>query len=242
MHVILFIPVLILTFFLGCSHEVEKRVAAPVTDVPSTTTTDTTTTTTVKKTARLSWENSPNRAEWTRFVLNEIESHHFPKLDKATDATRFCSNYKTMASDEKIRMWGEVVAWIAFYESAWKPTTRMVESQKVFKKPDPVTGQPVASEGLMQLSYQDVRSYPFCNQFDWSKDKHLSKDDPKKTIFDPLKNLDCAMKILAQQVERRGQVILQSTKGLYWAVLYEGGKYDKTKQVISNVKKAMGCK
>jgi hypothetical protein len=62
---------------------------------------------------------------------------------------------------------------------------------------DPVTGKQVASEGLLQLSYQDVPNYgsvlkyPLC-KIQWSKDKSLSVTDPKKTILDPYINLECA--------------------------------------------------
>ncbi|MEN0057917.1 MAG: hypothetical protein AAGB31_03715 [Bdellovibrio sp.] len=60
---------------------------------------------------------------------------------------------------------------------------------------DLVTGKQVVSEGLLQLSYQGVPNYgatlkyPLC-RIEWSKDKNLAATDSKKTILDPLINLE----------------------------------------------------
>jgi hypothetical protein len=244
MEKVLFFIVVFMAFFLGC----EPKKVGP--EVPTTTTLRevlTTTTTQVpvevKQYPKLSWnsDKNPERQKWTEFLVEHL-SQNFDAFDKAKDWKRFCPKYESLKKGDKILVQAETMVWIMWFESAWKPTSRMQESQKVFKTPDPITGQPVASEGLFQLSYQDVRSYPFCNEFDWSKDKGLAKSDPNKTIFDPIKNMRCGLKIMEGQITKRGQVILQSTKGLYWAVIYEGGKYQQIPGIISRVRKAMNCK
>lgn len=192
----------------------------------------------------LSWGTGGQKDEWTKFLVETIDFGYFSHFDKAQDATRFCSNYLALTHEQKVKMWAEVIVWMSFYESSWDPTSRMVESQTSFPTPDPVTHEPVASEGLMQMSYQDTVNYKewlgagWCG-FDWQKDKDLDVTDKRKTIFDPKINLLCAIKVMSNQIDRTGKVIL--SKNVYWAVLKDGGKYGKVDQITSRVKKAVGC-
>jgi hypothetical protein len=88
------------------------------------------------------------------------------------------------------------------------------------------------------LSYQDVPNYgsvlksPHC-KIDWQKDKNLSAIDPKKTILDPYINLECGLRILANQITKKGNVILSS--GVYWSVIKDGGKYSKVQPILKMV-------
>ena len=93
---------------------------------------------------------------------------------------------------------------------------------------DPVTGQQVHSEGLLQLSYQDGRSWDFC-KFDWGKDQHLSPTDPRKSIFDPYINLTCGLGILSRQIRRHGRIVLG--KGAYWAVIKSTNKRNRIAEI-----------
>jgi hypothetical protein len=103
---------------------------------------------------------------------------------------------------------------------------------------DPVTGKAVFSEGLMQLSYQDIRHYSFC-EFDWSRDRSLSPIDPDKSILDPYKNLRCGIKILASQIRSRYRISVGS--GAYWAVLKTNNHHHKIEQIAALTKKMPGC-
>jgi hypothetical protein len=99
---------------------------------------------------------------------------------------------------------------------------------------DPVTGKQVKSEGLMQLSYQDLPNYPTLPcQFSWSNDKTLDQNDPNKTIFNPTYNLEFGINILAKQVQEKGTIALSS--GVYWSVLKINGKYSKLPQIQNAV-------
>ncbi len=104
---------------------------------------------------------------------------------------------------------------------------------------DPVTGKAVYSEGLLQLSYQDIEWAPWC-KFNWSKDKNLSATDPRKTILDPYLNLDCGVGIMAQQIKKKGDIVVSS--GVYWAVIKSGGKYQHVSEIQSTVKSLSLCK
>lgn len=195
------------------------------------------------KFAALSWEkNHPERKEWSTFVFEFISAEVFESFDAAKDATRICPKYESLAKDQRILVWGELISAMAYFESGWSPTSRMTETTM---GTDPVTGKQVASEGLLQLSYQDVPNYgtvlkyPLC-KIEWSKDKSLSLTDPKKTILNPYINLECGLRILANQVKKKGSVILSS--GVYWAVLKDGGKYSKVDSIIGMIAKTGLCK
>ncbi|MNL15369.1 hypothetical protein D3C87_1363530 [compost metagenome] len=103
---------------------------------------------------------------------------------------------------------------------------------------DSVTKQPVYSEGLLQLSYQDVRGYPFCD-FNWEVDRKLKVTDIRKTIFDPYKNLDCGVGIMSRQLARSGLITVKTNA--YWSTLRSGGTYNKISQISAMVKKLPFC-
>ncbi|MGZ3745326.1 MAG: hypothetical protein ACXWRE_16780 [Pseudobdellovibrionaceae bacterium] len=189
------------------------------------------------KTYPLLWEAA--RAEgkdWTRFVFDLIH-HQTPNLIQGSeDMATFCPRYSYLTTDERVNLWGLLISAMAKYESGFNPTSRMQETTMGI---DPITQKPVYSEGLLQLSYQDSKAYPFCDEFNWNLDKHLSSQDPRKTILDPYKNLNCGVKILAQQLKNKNRIIL--SKGVYWSVLKLGGKYNKIKQIAALTKKMPGC-
>ena len=75
------------------------------------------------------------------------------------------------------------------------------------------------------------------------QDKLLDRNDPNKTIFNPKLNLECGVKILAQQIKRTKKIVL--SKGVYWAVLKDPsvGKYSRVKEISTRVQKSIpDCK
>jgi hypothetical protein len=117
-------------------------------------------------------------------IQNETADQMLPGT---TDVTLFCPKYFSLSTDLKVNFWGALFA-------GYNPTSRYQETTMAT---DPVTHPPVYSEGLLQLSYQDITGWSFCD-FDWSQDRTLSPKDPKKTILDPYRNLECGIKIMAQ--------------------------------------------
>ncbi len=189
------------------------------------------------KYAALAWESAskPERKQWSNYV-HQIVNEEYQLLNRASDMTFFCPRYNSLSKEQRVNAIGQLIAAIAYYESGWSPVSRM---QETTMGTDPVTGKPVYSEGLLQLSYQDIQWAPFC-EFSWSKDRSLAATDPRKSILDPYKNLKCGIKILANQVDRKGSYILKT--GVYWAVLKSGGKYEKIDEIATIVKKLSFCK
>lgn len=192
--------------------------------------------------APLSWEkNHPERKKWSEFVFEFLDAEMIEAFDLAKDARRICPKYEILSKEQRISVWGELISAVAYYESGWNPASRMVETTMGI---DPVTKKQVASEGLLQLSYQDVPNYgsilkfPLC-RIEWQKDKGLDVKDVKKTIFDPFVNLECGIRIMANQIKKKSYVILES--GVYWAVLHDGGKYSKVSAILGMVKQTGLC-
>jgi Putative peptidoglycan binding domain len=186
----------------------------------------------------LSWEKSDSkRSEWSKFVFESVEGLFDSSFSKCEDMEIFRSNYTSLNKEQKINVWGELISAICYYESGWNPTSRMVETTMDI---DPITGNQVASEGLLQLSYQDKISYTgkvekSC-KFNWNIDKPLFLNNPKDpniTILDPYNNLEFGIGILAYQIKNYKKIIL--TKNVYWAVIKQGGKYEKINKIINFV-------
>lgn len=185
----------------------------------------------------LLWEAKvKGSSAWSDYVYKVIREEEANRLMQGSDdMAKFCPRYNTLSNEERVNFWGLLISAITKYESAYSPVSRMRETTM---GTDPVTGQPVYSEGLLQLSYQDTQWASYC-EFDWSKDKNLSPTDPRKTILDPYKNLRCGIKIFARQVANKGLISVKS--GAYWAVLIPGGKYTKVDEIAALTKKMPGC-
>ncbi len=213
-------------------------VDAPTDAVTTTPPTTTPESPTAYKMAPLVWESSsyPERKQWSAYLQKIISEQWSSLLPGASDITNFCPTYNQLSNDERANVWAQLFAAVSKYESAYSPVSRM---QETTMGTDPVTGKAVYSEGLLQLSYQDIQWAPWCD-FDWSKDKSLSATSPQKTILNPYINLDCGVGIMADQIKRKGAIVLNS--GVYWAVLKGNGKYQQVSNIQSMVKSLSLCK
>lgn len=177
----------------------------------------------------LSWESkSASNHEWTSITLEAIEKH-FEQLDRALDTTEMCPNYNNLGREDKKLVWGELISSMAFYESGWNPQAQYPE---VTMGIDPVTGEPVISEGLMQMSYQDTTWASWCH-YNWAADKKLGRKDPHKTILRPKNNLECAVGTLANQIRRDNKIFLE--KRAYWAVIKIKNKNNRIREIKGRV-------
>lgn len=167
-------------------------------------------------------------SEWTEFTGQTVQSDGANLLAGSKDMSSFCPNYSNLSSQQKIKFWVYLISAVVRYESGFHPTSRFREAGLGV---DPVTGQHVYSEGLLQLSYQDKNPYPSCNEFNWSVDRSLSPSDPRKTIFDPHKNLRCGVRILDHIIGDRGVI---SSQGHYWATLKPRNSSKRAIQALTN--------
>lgn len=184
----------------------------------------------------LLWEavNSASRA-WSTFAFTLLAGDVHSLVQKVRDMNRFCPKYQVLSDEQKINAVAMLISAMVKFESNFDPLMRYRESTM---GTDPITGQPVYSEGLLQLSYQDETGWSFC-KFDWANDKKLAANDPKKSILDPYKNLNCGIRILSEQVDRTGRIVID--QGAYWAVIKDQGKYQKINEIAKLVKTLKFC-
>lgn len=214
--------------FTTSSSSVSDEAPGTLADVPAA----------VYKFEALAWESKtkPERKAWSDFAFQVI-SEEYQRLNRAADIEYFCPRYSSLSKEQRINVWGQFFAGVSYFESGWSPTSRM---QETTQGTDKITGQPVYSEGLLQLSYQDVQWASYC-EFEWPKDKNLASSSPQKTILDPFKNLSCGIKILARQIDKYKYIVM--AKNVYWAVLRDPavGKYSKVSQIATYTKKLSFC-
>lgn len=163
---------------------------------------------------------------WTTFSADVVDEYGDDLLVGARDMESFCPNYYKLKRDNKITAWLYIISAIVKYESYFNPTDRYEETGMGV---DPITGKNIWSEGLLQLSYQDVLKFPFCDEFDWKRDRKLKPDSPKKTILDPYKNLKCGIRILNDQIRRHQQIAIND--GAYWAVIMPRNKHNRLDKI-----------
>lgn len=177
----------------------------------------------------LIWESKvPEGKKWSEHLYSEIETN-FDVLDKASDMQFFCPNYANLAIYQKINIWAQLFAAMSYYESSFNPTSRYLEPTAEL---DPVTKTAIISEGLLQLGYSDVLFHR-C-KFNWERDSKLASGDPNKTILNPYTNLSCGVKIMCDQINKYGAIIID--RGAYWAVIklnHRNQKLDQIKKIIS---------
>ncbi len=176
------------------------------------------------------WEakHPQSGGRWTEWTVQTLQADGSHLLAGSKDMSDFCPAYGSISTEQKLKFWTFLISAVAQYESGLEPTLRYRESSM---GRDPVTGQHVYSEGLLQLSYQDRQAYPFCNEFDWQMDRSLTVTSPQRTIFDPHKNLRCGIRILDQIVGRNGRI---SFSGHYWATLKPHNSAKRAIQALTN--------
>lgn len=186
----------------------------------------------VESTAPLSWEKShPERKVWSD-LARTTAGVVLRDLNKAKDVARFCPKYASLSTFDRVQFWAELVSTMAYFESGWKPDT-------VFKEPAPLNNESI---GLLQLSVSDAKNYPFCAPI-----------GTRSAIMDPLKNLDCGIRIMAKwigkhekvtgshfEVNSKGKTVeLFEGGSIYWSVLREKRKLP---EVLAMVKKLGICR
>ncbi|MES2963058.1 MAG: hypothetical protein V4760_04150 [Bdellovibrionota bacterium] len=186
----------------------------------------------------LMWEakRPADGPQWSVRTKEMIQQYGSNLLLGTDDIKTFCPSYNSLSVPQKVHFWAFLISAVTRYECYYDPAVRYVEPGM---GNDPITGQPIASEGLLQLSYQDVLRHPYCNEFDWSVDSKLNPLDPKKTIFDPIKNLRCGIQILNKQIERQNKI--GADTGGYWAVLIPKNKHSKITQIVGHLKTVAFC-
>lgn len=162
----------------------------------------------------------PENKKWTIWVgkvLTNTAAAGLITREPPSDIKNFCPKYSYLDKAQKIKFWTQLVAALTYRESNWNPRTRYPEKSLGI---DPVTKKYVYSEGLMQLSYQDVNNYKeyFNCEFNYKMDLNYEVTDLRRTILNPYNNLRCGILILNHLVKEHNKIALNSPYW-YWSVL-----------------------
>lgn len=182
-----------------------------------------------------------NAANWTLYVQQAVSNYGSALVRGPSDVEDFCPNYSRLGTQDRINFWVQMVAAMTKYESGFNPASRMTETTGGIDK---VTGRQLASEGLMQLSYEDGKNYRsilptgVCD-FDYARDQQYAVTDLRRTILDPKTNLTCAVGILNRQIERDGAIAVGTSA--YWAVIKTDRSTNKLSQIRAITKALPFC-
>jgi hypothetical protein len=134
----------------------------------------------------------PQLNSWTEHLYNAVSTDG-ENLVKVVprNIQHFCPNFKDLDREERIAFWVRLISVMAGYESSYNFKT-------TFKEPS----SGVLSSGLMQMSVNSVQ----LPHYDCSM---ISDDDDQaqKDLFDPKKNLSCAVRIINHWVGRDGTIV-----------------------------------
>lgn len=138
---------------------------------------------------------------------------------------KLCPKYQTV---DRAKFWLTYVAAIALAENNWKDKGVYIETTM---GKDPITGKQIASEGQLQLSYQDVARYPeaaTCQLINY----------PARNLQSGPINVGCGVEIMHILLGRFGPD-MYATLGRYWSTARViKPKYDKDgKRVVSGPEK-----
>ena len=169
--------------------------------------------------------------EYDAFVKSQVS--RYPELVRIAPErlSNFCPGFAEIS--DKQQFYAALLWAIAGPESDWQRTQITLETnlEGVANPIDPVTGQQVRSEGLLQLSYQDMESYgaPEACSFDWAADRAkalaeyaagLPFGDGTRSIHDAYKNLECSLFIVnAHLTQLYPSLKFEDALQRYWAVM-----------------------
>lgn len=179
--------------------------------------------------------------QWPSSLDQAIKQTVTPRLLQTKSLASFCPNFTSLSEDSKRQVYADILWAVSKFESSRNPCKLYHEKAQ---GKDSITGQIKLSEGLMQLSFSDVRGYPKC-QFEYLKDKKAHLDDlakrngrtgwhsenPNQTILDPVKNLSCAVHIFDTLTAKYPSSSFHKVMGKYWSVIR-----DKSVDVIKEMK------
>ena len=160
---------------------------------------------------------TPWNPDWDQIIEKalppEMLSSQVPR-----DVRQFCPRFYDMGETDKRAFWAYFFQALAGAEAGLEPKARAHHTESEVATRDEVSGMSGRTEGLLQLTYADQERYG-CD-FDWKADRTLKPNDPARTILQPKNNLECGVKILANQIIVKHKPLLTRTG--YWSTLQPG--------------------
>lgn len=187
----------------------------------------------------------PNvKGDWNPDLDNVIMNMVTPELLALpySRMKKFMPGWDTMNQTQRKRFFADLLFAMAEPESNYNAKVMYWEKDL---GTDAVTGLPVVSEGLLQMSYQDKKFYPGI-AFDYAKDAELFKADwaarrgrnswksiyPGRTTLNPEINVRAAMIVFIKLLTnpKLANIEFADTIGRYWSCMrrYKSGIFNST--------------
>ena len=166
-------------------------------------------------------------SNYSTFVEYRVDDEYSALRDVATSrVTSLCPNFGSFARAERLKFWSGLLHAISVPESAMGRTMIYREADLPI---DSVTGQQIRSEGLLQLSYVDVKNYKYDGgDISWEFDRKMALADyasgtkagnPARTLLNAYSNLNLGLFIMNRLIERRPTESVQAALGRYWSTM-----------------------
>ena len=176
---------------------------------------------------------APNsKGDWSARLDSEVIALVTPTMINlpASRMKKFMPDWAAYPEWKRKRFFADLLFAMTRPESDYDTMTMFQEPDSMGR--DKVTGYPVISEGLLQLSYQDATRYPGI-EFDYLKDAELFKLDMQykainksswksknqRTINDPVLNVRAATIIIGCLLERFPKDEFADCLGRYWSCM-----------------------
>ncbi len=160
----------------------------------------------------------------------------------ASRMSDFCPRWGDMGPDARRQFYADLLYAISGPESGRDRRVMFNETGIIDRATrrqliDPVTRKPIISEGLLQLSYADMSSYPDAQglscRFDWEGDRKAFMKDlragkgtrswrsghPERSLLNPYTQLTCGIHVLNTLVQRFPDDGFRAAAGKYWSTM-----------------------
>lgn len=177
--------------------------------------------------------------------IKRVIKEELPKLLTIESArmSRWCPKWSSFDEHKKLSFYANLLWSVAGPESAWDRAMMYTESTM---DTDPITGFQVRSEGLEQLSYQDLDSYGYQHSdISWQADKAAAVADyksgrkdgtPTRTLLKARPNLHLALFIMDKHLNQFNKnQSFGDALGKYWYTIQRA--HDE--EALDNLKKRM---
>lgn len=162
---------------------------------------------------QIAQRDHPERKTWSDFLYKEISKNYQTFLG-ASDLTTIIPEPSRYSQRQIVTLIAELFCGIALYESTWDPTCASTDVNGSDQPKD-------EASGLFQMNEADQNSFHTGTHYDF------------RELRTALPNIEAGVGIMVNQIKKYNKFIIsKGEKGIFWAVLHPGGKYDKTNKIL----------
>lgn len=180
-----------------------------------------------KISANLGWEaDHPERKAWSEYLFNQFYTTDlYDLMMRAKDVLDIRQDIATMNKAQRCAVFSEFICQMAKWESSWREDVK-------------VPGTTGSSDyntyacGLLQMGVIDQKGFNTGTNYTWQE------------LCTAIPNLHCGLGILRNQLKKENEIFLDKypsvlddkDRNVFWAVILQGGKTNRTPDILSHVR------